>query len=539
MDLLVPDVRVAKISPQFLDNTGRFTSPLSGSGRSIARPGDRWSFQLDYQNLLGVDRARLEAFIGYMRGAANRALYSPGDYVQRGVFPSGELFANNNFAQSSLGSTWGTEGAGNSIIWMDRMIRAVRNQYDGTINGLVAPKNIGSLTLTAFLPYLIRFSVLPGRGNPNGVVMYNDNSADGYVGSYGGVPPWLTAKTNAFGMLSGVRVPVVTGLYNFGVYPSVFSGGMAGDYYDVTWSSCAQCFLVDNGANMLLWSDDFTQTAWGKTNATVSLSAAYAPDGTLTADSLVETSATGGHLTQQAVTIPSGVEDICFTVTANSATRTWLTVQLNESIGNTALFAFFNTATGAVGSTGVGTNWSSLRTFSQYLGNGWYQLTIVGRKTNAATGVTATLVLGINSTTNSYAGTTGNGLQIWRATVALSSVPVRLVQSTSTGVPAALQTGNAIYVKGLPVSTNQLLLPGDWIEINSELKRITNALNSDGNGLGYLVFTPPIRNSPNDNDPVVVNSPMGRFLLKTPATGWASVPLYFASSSLVLEESPT
>jgi hypothetical protein len=57
------------------------------------------------------------------------------------------------------------------------------------------------------------------------------------------------------------------------------------------------------------------------------------------------------------------------------------------------------------------------------------------------------------------------------------------------------------------------LRSGDWFEINGELKQCTTSLDSDAAGLGYLQFTPGIATSPADNDPVIINCPMGRFML--------------------------
>jgi hypothetical protein len=75
------------------------------------------------------------------------------------------------------------------------------------------------------------------------------------------------------------------------------------------------------------------------------------------------------------------------------------------------------------------------------------------------------------------------------------------------------QTGNALHLKGLPASTDGLLLPGDYFEINGEIKQATAALNSDAASLGYLQFEPALVRSPADNDPINVTDPMGKFLV--------------------------
>ncbi len=69
-----------------------------------------------------------------------------------------------------------------------------------------------------------------------------------------------------------------------------------------------------------------------------------------------------------------------------------------------------------------------------------------------------------------------------------------------------------MYTKGWPASTNNLLLDGDWFEVNGELKQLTAPVNSDASGLAYIRFRPGLAGAPADNDPVIVLEPFGRFI---------------------------
>lgn len=85
-------------------------------------------------------------------------------------------------------------------------------------------------------------------------------------------------------------------------------------------------------------------------------------------------------------------------------------------------------------------------------------------------------------------------------------------------VNGASQTGSGINVKNLPVSTNGLLLPGDLVSIYTtqwELKRVTNSLNSDSSGLGYLQFESKLRASPSDDASVAIYRPSAKFIMLT------------------------
>lgn len=325
-DILLPDVRVAKVSPSIIDNTGRFSSPLSGGLRTVARPGDRWAFRLDYQNLLDLDRARFESCIASIRGAANRLLYSPTDYVQRGSFAAPELVTNGTFASGSTG--WSTSSA--TLVVADRMARV---QNSTVASGYIV--NSASIATVSGLSYCVRAIFVSGNQSTFAVDAGTTSGASDILASGSITSPGIYSKGFT-----------ATGT---ALYLSLLCGTTtAGDFVHYVFASVSRCLLV-NGAS---------------------------------------------------------------------------------------------------------------------------------------------------------------------------------------------QTGSALNVKGAATTTNGLLLPGDWIEVNKEMKRITAPFNSDGSGHGYLQFTPPLRSSPADGDPVIINKPMGRFILKTSENGWSTVPGYFATSSVDLIEAP-
>jgi hypothetical protein len=105
-------------------------------------------------------------------------------------------------------------------------------------------------------------------------------------------------------------------------------------------------------------------------------------------------------------------------------------------------------------------------------------------------------------------------------------------------VNGASQTGNALSIAGLPVSTVGLLLAGDLVAVYTnqwEMKRLTFDLNSDSGGNGYMVFEPPLRISPADQSPIAIWRPTARFLLSDDAS-WDTVPGLFSDFSIDLVE---
>ena len=85
----------------------------------------------------------------------------------------------------------------------------------------------------------------------------------------------------------------------------------------------------------------------------------------------------------------------------------------------------------------------------------------------------------------------------------------------ATGAPVvagASQTGTALLTDGWTDAVTGILLVGDYIAWETpsgwrELHKMVESANSDGAGLATLQITPPIRESPADNAPLIVVSP--------------------------------
>lgn len=99
--------------------------------------------------------------------------------------------------------------------------------------------------------------------------------------------------------------------------------------------------------------------------------------------------------------------------------------------------------------------------------------------------------------------------QAWTLLRAMSVVRAFLVDG---GITPTTQTGNRIYVKGLPTSTADNLDAGDMVEIVSagfsQMVRVAEAVASDSSGLGYMVFEPMLRGAVSDNDLIIPYRPM-------------------------------
>lgn len=524
-DLLFPPwLRVSSQRVDAVSNTAAARSIFTGAVRTIARSGDRLRFGIKTDNASNrnslFERAKLASIRTKLRGQANRIYYSPSGYSPRGSFPSPELISNNTFADGLTG--WTSANASLSVA--DGSLRF-------TITNVAAANNLNvqPATNTAYAPYALRSYIVDGAQGP--LVSAGPLMDDG-----GGTGLSNYSFTHGLMLASGVKSS--TGNVQYPLIVLTGSGFMPGAYFDMPWASFSRCAQIDNGQNLLKYSEQLENAAWSQAAITITANNTGAPNGTLTAEAITETTATSTHELRQSMVVSAAANDYYFAIAIKPNARSFVQLAMEESSGATDASAFFTlVSSGSFGSIVNGANWANCRAFITTLGNGWYGLHIVARKTNAATGVLLRVLLSTDGATVSYTGSTASvAAYATQAIFAQSSVPVRYSVTTSAATTGASQNGPGFYVKGLPASTNGLLLEGDYVQIGNQLVPVAAALNSDAASLGYLQLAYPIRTAPADNDPVIVNTPMGRFILAENTGGWDESPGIFSNHDFVLEE---
>lgn len=177
--------------------------------------------------------------------------------------------------------------------------------------------------------------------------------------------------------------------------------------------------------NLVLRSQEFDTASWTKTNLTVTLNDAVAPDGTQTAERLVETVATGEHSVSQSVSVVSGTTYTASVfVRAGERSRCRLVL---AGAGFPATSVIFNLSTGVI-TTAAGTPLSSaITSFGD-----WRRCEVRLAATATASGL---FVLRLdNGAAESYAGSTANGLHVWGAQIEAGAAATGYVATTSAPV---------------------------------------------------------------------------------------------------------
>ena len=84
--------------------------------------------------------------------------------------------------------------------------------------------------------------------------------------------------------------------------------------------------------------------------------------------------------------------------------------------------------------------------------------------------------------------------------------PLGTIAGSTLLVNGASQTGNSLICDGAQASTT-VLKAGDYFEVNSELKMVTDDATSDGAGAVTINFSPSLRSSPSDNASITTSNP--------------------------------
>ena len=192
--------------------------------------------------------------------------------------------------------------------------------------------------------------------------------------------------------------------------------------------------------NLLGYSEAFDNAAWTKTNASVTANttATAAPDGTFTADKLVEDTANATHLVYAGTSTLTANTDYTVSVYLKAAERT------NAVIGSVTggLGTGVNLATGTLTDVAGIPGWITATNRSiTSVGNGWYRVSVtIPNATGGNSLFDALRIFTSNGTTGTYTGNGTSGIYIWGAQLSDSAS-----LDTYVNNPVAAPTAAAYY----------------------------------------------------------------------------------------------
>jgi hypothetical protein len=219
------------------------------------------------------------------------------------------------------------------------------------------------------------------------------------------------------------------------------------DYDPVTLA--AKGLLVEEArTNLLTYSAEFDNAAWGKSSAAVAVTAnaTTSPDGTVSADKIYEadTTNTSRNVIQAASTIASSAT-CTGSVYVKQAERTSCQVRITNGNGTSSVvFANINLSNGTITGSGPAAGMVSGSASIVSARNGWYRVVLTGVFPADVTLAGVDLYC-YNGTTTNYAGVVNSGFYVWGAQLEAGSFPTSYIPTTSASVTrsadSAVMTG--------------------------------------------------------------------------------------------------
>jgi hypothetical protein len=204
------------------------------------------------------------------------------------------------------------------------------------------------------------------------------------------------------------------------------------DHHPVTG---ARRGLLVEGAGTNLWSrsQEIDHGDWTKSGARVVPNVGVAPDGTTTADLLIEDgSGASAHFLSRSYTKAASAITYTDSLFVKPAGRFTFQISADDGVGN-GCYAAFDVSAGRVTTeaAGLGTPFTAFKARIRRLRNGWYRCSL-SYTTNTATTLQVAHYMTNGST--SYDGNTLSGLLMWGFQLEASSFPTSYIPTTTAAV---------------------------------------------------------------------------------------------------------
>jgi len=215
----------------------------------------------------------------------------------------------------------------------------------------------------------------------------------------------------AFGDFTVTRASTKNVLGSNGLYQSVANNVPA---FEFNADGSYKGLLVEPGAtNLLTYSQEFDNGAWGKQEITITPNATTAPDGTTTADLAVATAVLETHQIARA-----GLASGAYTASVFAKANGYDTIELLLNVGTNG--ALFNLTTGAITPVGTSTN-----VIEEYP-DGWYRCSVY----SSVAGTDYRIYIPTSSPFFTGDGT--SGVYLWQAQLETGSVATSPIVTTGS-----------------------------------------------------------------------------------------------------------
>jgi hypothetical protein len=266
------------------------------------------------------------------------------------------------------------------------------------------------------------------------------------------------------GQLSFSRASTATRVNASGLIEAVASNVPRLDYLG---SSCPRLLLEPQRTNVVTYSEQINNAAWGKLNTTISANAAVAPDGTTSADLVYPTTTGTDRVIEQ---LPVGIIGQTWTSSffVKASGFSWVLIYSPNLVT-----CWFNASTGTFGTVGAGATATVLGQV-----NGFWRVSFTGTIASS----NAYLYVGTadaNGTTTSTASGT-NGILIWGCQIELGAYATSYIPTLAASVTRVADAASKTGISSLIGQTEGTLFAEIFVPSIATAGTFANFTLSDG-----------------------------------------------------------